>query len=212
MNVLPLRLPGLLALAALFLGPAGCGNITGTSAPASFYVLTPTQDARPVGASGATGGKKLLIVMGPVNVASYLNRPQIVSRGQGVRVSLAEFDRWAEPLDKNLARVLAEDVAQLTADSALVVPGRDDAAADARVLVDVERLDGTLGGEAVLVAWWSLRAHDGHVLSRNRAEHRQRSGLSFASMVEAQSALAGRLAQDIAAAVNNLASARKPGL
>lgn len=206
-----LRVPVLLALAALFLGQAGCGAMTGTSAPASFYVLTPTQGAGPAPAVVASTGGKLLLVIGPVSVAPYLDRPQIVTRGQGVRVSLAEFDRWAEPLDKNLARVLAEDVARLTAASVLVVPAWDEDKAEARVLVDVERLDGALGGEATLVAWWSLRTHDGQTLSRVRTEHQGSAGSSFASLVEAQSALVGRLAQDIAAAVNSLAASGKVG-
>lgn len=202
MNANRLHLFALLALTALSLGLTGC--ITGTSAPSSFYILAPTQNARPVEAPAAAGSRKLLIVLGPVTVAPYLDRPQIVSRGSGVRVSLAEFDRWAEPLDQSLIRTLAEDVARLTADSAMVVPGRDEEDADARVVVDVVRFDGALGGEAVLVAWWSIRSHDGHALNRGRADYRQNSGSSYESLVEAQSTLAGKLAQDIATAVNAL--------
>jgi len=209
----PLRhLLGLTAL-ALALGLAGC--VAGTSAPTSFYVLTPTaagaSGGKPAQASVTTKGKKFLLAVGPVNVAQYLDRPQIVSRGDGVRVSLAEFDRWAEPLDQSFGRVLAEDLARLAADSALVVPGRDESEADARVVVDVARFDGSLNGEAVLVAGWVIRDRGGRAVSRGRADYRQSAGTSYASLVEAQSLLVGRLAQDIAAAVKPLAAAPGAG-
>jgi uncharacterized lipoprotein YmbA len=142
--------------------------------------------------------------MGPVYVAQYLDRPQIVSRSKGVRVSLAEFDRWAEPLDQSLTRILAEDVARLAAGSAMVVPGRAEEDADARVIVDVVRFDGALGGEAVLVAWWNIRDHESRTLNRGRADYRQSAGSTYESLVEAQSMLVGKLAQDIATGVNGL--------
>jgi uncharacterized protein len=194
---------------ALVLGLAGC--VTGTSAPTSFYVLTPVRTAPTAQAPALAQGVKRLVVLKSVNLAPYLDRPQIVSRGDGVRVFLAEFDRWAEPLDQNLSRVLAEDVARFTADSALVLSSEDSKEADARVSVDVERFDGSLNGQAVLTAGWVIRDQAGQTLRRGRAEYRQDAGGSYASLVEAQSALAGRLAQDIAMALSGLGPMARKG-
>ena len=48
------------------------------------------------------------IGVGPVTVPDYLDRPQIATRSSSSSLQFSEFDRWAEPLEKNLMRVLAD--------------------------------------------------------------------------------------------------------
>src|SRR5262245_63349391 len=103
-----------LATAAL---AAGC---LGGSAPTRFYVLAPVDGA------AVAGERPLAIGIGPVSVAGYLDRPQIVTRPAADKIDLGEFDQWGEPLRDGITRVLAEDLArQLPGAKISTFPWRD---------------------------------------------------------------------------------------
>lgn len=209
----PLPAPVLLAvllLACLLL--SGCA---GSSAATRFYLLSsPAGDAAGgvpgvpdvPGAPGVSDESGARVAVGPVSVASYLDRPQIVTReGDGVRLGLAEFDRWAEPLAESLPRVLAEDISRaLGGGRVLVFPGTRAEDADIRVAVDVNRLDGSLGGTVVLDAWWALLDRSGATLRRGRVVERRAAGGDYAALVTAQGALTATLADTVAAAVREV--------
>jgi hypothetical protein len=191
-------------LACLLL--SGCA---GSSAATRFYLLSPPAGgvARAVPAVPAgPGTPQARVAVGPVSVASYLDRPQIVTReGDGVRLGLAEFDRWAEPLAESLPRVLAEDVSRaLGGEHVLVFPGVKADDADIRVAVDVTRLDGSLGGTVVLDAWWALLDRSGATLRRGRMVERRPAGDDYAALVTAQGGLTAALADTVAAAVREV--------
>lgn len=198
----------LLALLACLL-LSGCA---GSSAATRFYLLSPPAggSARAVPAGSAVsagpGTPQARVAVGPVSVASYLDRPQIVTReGDGVRLGLAEFDRWAEPLAESLPRVLAEDVSRsLGGEHVLVFPGVKADDADIRVAVDVTRLDGSLGGTVVLDAWWALLDRSGATLRRGRMVERRPAGDDYAAMVTAQGGLTAALADTVASAVREV--------
>lgn len=215
----PLGWPACLLLAACCMLLSGC--IGGSSAATRFYLLSPPPGGAPgvtgvtgtpgaIGASGAPvsgeSGQRARLAVGPVNVASYLDRPQIVTReGDGVRLSLAEFDRWAEPLSESLPRVLAENVSRsLGGDRVLVFPGARAEDADMHVAVDVMRLDGAPGGVVVLDAWWVLLDRSATPLRRGRFVERKAAGGDYASLVAAQGELAKSLADVIAGAAREL--------
>lgn len=124
----------------------------GTTVPTKYYLLTP--------ASGSTAGvtwKQLLISVGPVSLPPYLDRSQIVTRRSDAELDLADSHRWAEPLQQNFSRVLAEDLYRLMGTGEVFVwPAREPAAIDYRVAVDVERFDCNDQGEAILIASWSI--------------------------------------------------------
>jgi len=44
---------------------------------------------------------------------NYLDRPHIVSRAGRNKLKLSEFDRWAGSLERDVARVLVEDISSL---------------------------------------------------------------------------------------------------
>ena len=84
-------------IAAALLAVAGCG----TTQPSTYYQLSETANTE---LSGLDRG--LAVGVGPVNVAPYLDRPQIVVRGQGHTLRLSEFNRWVEPLTDSISRVI----------------------------------------------------------------------------------------------------------
>lgn len=137
-------------LPALFL--SAC---TGTSAPTQFYTLATTIE--PAGAPKAPVGKKLSIGVGPVTLADYLDRPQIVVRGSAYKVSLADFDQWAGPLDTGLPTVLVGDMAALMPqDDVVMVPQPFVTALDYQLRINVSRFDIDGAGNAVTEAQWQV--------------------------------------------------------
>jgi len=139
----------------LALVSAGACSIKSETAPSRFYMLRalPT-DASSSATQGAEGP---VLVLGPVTIAAYLDRPQIVTRGSGREVKLSEFERWAGPLKDNVEAVIANNLSVLVPTERIsVYPARLPPDVDLRIAVEVLRFDGSLGGEAVLEARWSL--------------------------------------------------------
>jgi len=184
------------------LGVAGC-SIKSETAPSRFYMLRPLPaDAAGLEARSAEAGPAL--ALGPVNVPAYLDRPQIVTRAPGTEVKLSEFERWAEPLEDNVAAVLADNLAKLVpTERVSAYPDRLQLDVDLRVAVDVIRFDGVLGGDVVLEVRWSLvsGAEEAPVRRQQSRFVQPANGPAYADLVGAMSrtldALSRELAQEI---------------
>jgi uncharacterized lipoprotein YmbA len=172
---------------------AGCAH----TAPTRFYTLSATA---PSGAlARAEAGPA--VVIAPVHVAAYLDRPQIVIRLNESEVQLGEFDQWAEPLSDGISRVLAENLSRLLPSdrvsesrSAGIEP------AGLRVLVSVTGLDRDRN-VAVLKARWSVVSGAGRELVADRlfTTRVAVSGGEVASLVSAHSRALAMLSEEIAA-------------
>jgi uncharacterized lipoprotein YmbA len=130
------------ALAALLLiACAACGS----TSPSRFFALAALEP----GSESARGSA--VVQLDPVQVAEYLDRPQLVRRAGAVELEVDEFHRWAEPLDLALTRVLDADLRQLL--------GSDAAGSEApllRLTCRVSRFERDAEGRAVLEAHWTL--------------------------------------------------------
>src|SRR5512145_2636751 len=92
----------LLAIAAVCVLAAlavGCAS----TPPSRFYTLSATSAATKT-------SSELSVAVGPVSVPAVVDRPQIVVSLGPNQVRLEEFDRWALPLQINIARVVAENL------------------------------------------------------------------------------------------------------
>ncbi len=99
-----------------------------------------------------------LIVVGPLDLAEYLNRPQIVIRESRTEIRQAQFDRWAEPLDKQIQLYLKDSLASTLEDFTVEsFPWRGRQSPLYEVSLSIVTLDGTPGGTAELVADWQIR-------------------------------------------------------
>ena len=191
----------LVSLGGLLLGLEAC-----TSTPSRFYILNALSASEATPATGATQGP--VIGVGPITMPKYLDRPQIVTRTGSNQLALAEFDRWAEPLQDNVARVLAENLALLIpTDQVLLYAWPPSATLDYQVTVEVLQFEGWLGGESRLLALWSIL--DGAELplwSQRAALNAPVSGREYEAMVVAMNQLLEWLSRDLASAIQRLAS------
>jgi len=150
----------------------------------------------------STGERCVSIGVGPVKVADYLERSQIVTRATPSEVKLADFDRWAEPLAQNIPRVLADNLsALLCTKMVLVFPWRGAIPIDYQIEVEILRLDGNLGGNVTLEAQWmafgpkDLRK----LVAIKRSTFREPlDGQDYQALVSAESRAIAKLSQEIA--------------
>lgn len=195
------RMLVILVLGALWVVQSGCGS----SPPARFYVLSSPAATGPETKRSADEGC-LSIGIGPIKIPDYLDQPQIVTRTSPNEIMLAEFDRWAERFKDNFTRVFAKNLSNLLCTKAIVVfPWRAGFPIDYRVEIEVLRLDGSLGGDVSLEAWWMLLTGDGKkmVLTKKSTFTEAVAGKDYRSLVSAQSRAVAGLSQEIAKTIQD---------
>ena len=178
----------------------GCAS----TEPSNFYVLSPVQAI----ANGPDAGRSLpgvTIGVGPIEIAQYLDRPQMVSRSSQNELILAEFDKWAEPLKDNIGRVLAENLSGLlSTDRVFVFPWRHSGLIDYQAVVRITRFDTDWLEETKLVARWKILGENGDLLVMRKSEYRASGKEGYRAIAEAMSQNLADLSRDIAAAIQAL--------
>jgi len=181
---------------------SGCAS----SPTPRFYLLSSLEATSPEKKPSAEEGC-LSIGIGPINLPDYLDRPQIITRGASIELKLAEFDRWGEPLEDNLKRVLAKNLSILLCTKTIAFfPWKGGIPFDYRIEMEVLRLDGSLGGNVSLEAWWMVFSGDGkRMLASKRSILTEAvGGQDYKSLVGAQSRVLGTLSREIAEVIKTL--------
>ena len=174
---------------------AGCA----TGPPPTFYVL---QSPDSVELTGVERG--VAVGVGPVELAPYLDRPQIVNRDSRFRLDLSEANQWAEPLKFAIPRAIAVNLSNLLQSNRVyLIPMRRQVPLDYQVAIDIPRFDGQLGGDAILSARWTVfRKDTSEVLLAKISVIREASESSdFEAMVAAGSRALEKLSEQIASAI-----------
>lgn len=183
---------------AVWLGLVGvAGGCLGRSPDVRLYTLEGAPGER-VSGPGASAG----LVVGPIRLPRYLERPEIARREGPSRVEFDSLHRWAGDLEANVLRALSSGLAQrLSNERVASYPGNPPFPVDARVRVDFGELVADEDGAVHLQAVWSIepldRATDTVVESIDiRSDGR---GGGIAAIVEGHDEAVGRLADAIAA-------------
>lgn len=170
-----------------------------SSPPVRYYGLEPMESTE----IHAKGEK--MIGLGPFTFPEYLNRPQIVTRTPGAELKLAEFDRWAEPIEDAFLRTVVTNVdAQL--DSVIVVrfPYGSMVQVDYRLVGRVMRFDVDQTGTAVLNVQWGAATSQGEpILDPRRSTFTARAANrdSYDSIVTALNETVEAFSRDVADAL-----------
>jgi uncharacterized lipoprotein YmbA len=182
------------SLCAIVALAAGC-----SSSPSRFYTLNAT--VVPVAATS-----KISVVVGPVSVPAAVDQPQIVVSTGANQVMFDEFNRWASPLQDNIARVVAENlVAALGTPRVTLFPQTLNVDADIRVAIEVRNFESTPGKTASLDAVWTVRrSGDGKAMTGRTSVREPVQDTSYEALAAAHSRALARLSQDIAEAVKPL--------
>lgn len=182
------------------------GCIGGTSKPSKFYLLRSMENSqKSLSTAGNEGSVSVLI--GPITLPAYLDRPQMVTVAGKHELVLEEFNRWAEPLKDNFYRVLMEDISLLLNTSDVYAYDRDSApTADYQVVIDVTRFDSVAGGDAVLNAFWTVSGKDDNppIAKRKSVFRKAVPSAGITGVVEAQNLVLTELSREIAKAIRSL--------
>ena len=142
-----------------------------------------------------------------VNLPELVDRPQLVVRSADHRVQLSDNDRWAEPLRRQVPRLLARDLGVALNSGRVVALGVDarEFDIDFRVVVDVQQLEVVSGQRVELDAVWRIERRNGRpVFGRSQVLEtfgdRSAPG-DHAAEVDAQRRVFGTLAKNIAAKI-----------
>jgi uncharacterized lipoprotein YmbA len=177
---------------------AGCA----TSTPSRFYLLTPGE-AAPAGPAL----EDLVLGIGPVRLAAYLERPQIVARKSANRLKVEEFDRWGGTLEANITWVVAENLSRdLGTESVVTFPWERALVPGYQVTIDVRQFDLIRPDEVRLTALWRLLGPRGDKLHAIRKSDIREpvAGEGFEAQVAAQSRALARMSLEIAEAIRRL--------
>lgn len=157
--------------------------------------------------AGLSNGVSVAIMQ--VNLPELIDRPQLVVRSAGHRVQLSENDRWAEPLRRQVPRLLACDLG-FELDSGRVVALGVDARefdTDFKVVVDVQDLEVVSGQGVELDVVWRVEQRNGRPVF-GRSLIRELLGDSVApddygALVDAERKVFRTLAKNIAARIRD---------
>ncbi|GJL56783.1 MAG: hypothetical protein NPIRA02_39150 [Nitrospirales bacterium] len=143
--------------------------------------------------------------VGPVEIPSYVDRNQMVIRADKTELTLLEFDRWAEPLQQNITRVLIDNLSQLLASKGTTVLRWDEGLPiDYRVRVELTQFDFSKSGEVLLVARWFILVKGGEEAQIIKTSRFTGSGIpeDYGSLVSDMSHHIESLSREIADAIS----------
>ena len=128
--------------------------------PWRLFSLTPLPEpeAEPVASTGSPGPMKAAIGVGPIRLPGYLDQDQLVTRISGNSITLSDIDRWAEPLEDNIAQVLGHNLSiLLRTDRVALHPWSAQQQPTYQVELEVLNFEADTAGTAHLAARWVLR-------------------------------------------------------
>jgi len=182
-----------LALGALLVTTAGC-----SSRQVEFYQL-------PYAAASVDGqAQGLSVLVGPVKLADYLQREQILQRQPDGRLLYSRQGRWAGGLDEEIGQLLLSRIAASSNNSQIsLYPDRVGVGPAAQIVVSISRLDSGEQLPAVLQAQWRLLDVQGKQHSSGMLSLEQEHDGSMAGQVQAQSDLLQQLAAELGRALED---------
>jgi uncharacterized protein len=178
-----------LLLASIFI--IGCAQ-----SKKSYYVLSAS------GPVPSTSG--VSVGVGPITLAEYLDRPNLVISESPNQLAIAEDHRWAGGLSQSISQVLAADLGRhLKTGNVQTYPWLSDNEVRYQVTLDVRRFHSESDGHAVIEVGWRAYQLPERTLktSRTFVAREPLSSDGYAAMVAAQSRLLEGLAAQIAASL-----------
>ena len=194
----------MIRLGAAFAFMLLAGGCSPKTRPAKFYLLQPISKSEAlIGTMGKTSPN--LIGVGPIDIPAYLDRPQIVSGGDGAQLQMDEFERWAEPLRDNFTRTMAENLSLLMPSSHVMpFPWNRAITPDYQVEIQVTRFHVDVAGNNELKANWSILKQNKPLLLKEFHARNPVGGGDYEAKVAAQSRAVGEFSREIAQALQSV--------
>ncbi|HVO22449.1 MAG TPA: PqiC family protein [Candidatus Margulisiibacteriota bacterium] len=194
-----------LPVCTLFL--AGCSVLAPQPDTSHFFVLAPLQmgDAQQNGSESVVH-PNMMLGLGPIKLPPYLDRNEIALRLSPTQVTYSAVDRWAEPLNVNVSRVLLQNLSELLGTDRIVMyPWSNAMEVEYQIRVELLSFEATKSGDAQLTARYGILPGGGRqAVAAREANFSRPAGTDTATAVAALSATLGDLSHDIAATLRQL--------
>lgn len=199
-----LRMARMVIIGMSLLVCTACMNLGLSTSPATrFYLLEAKVEER-ISTGSQDGLADLSLGIGPVTIAPYLDRPQLVSRLSGNELRVDEFHQWAEPLKANISRVIRENLSVLTdAGHVYSYPIKRATSIDYQISLNVLRFDADAAGSVTLKSVWRIVEPDSHqgLMERRSTIVQPSSSTVIADGVDAMSMALAELSKEMAQAL-----------
>jgi len=179
---------------------AGCGS----SPPSQFYLLNATATA------DNAAPARYAVVVGPVSIPAAVDQPQFAIQTSVNSVTRDEFHRWGAPLQDQIGRIVAADLATLLGTPRVTATPLPHFDAAYRVAIDVQRVESVPGKTATIEAVWVVYATAGEAAGRSGHTLAEEpvTDATMDALVAAHSRALAVLSADIAAAIRTAARTR----
>ncbi|MCK5725401.1 MAG: membrane integrity-associated transporter subunit PqiC [Thiotrichaceae bacterium] len=170
-----------------------CSSLGGKKTSTRFYSISPI--VKTIG-----NNPRLSLGIGPIRIPVLLRRPQIISRISNNELKVSEQHHWAGSLREDISQALIDNIASLSGTSNVEkFPWKRSFKPNYQVRVQIEKLDGQVGGNITLKArWWLRKGNAGKDFWSEQAVLQVTSkGDNYSHYVEAQSEAVFQLSKRI---------------
>lgn len=171
-----------------------------SSTPSNHYLLQTKVNSIPANSSPSIG-------VGPVEVPAYLRREQLVYSTGGNQIEIDSVQRWAEPLEGGIGRVVSLNLAGLLeTNSVQTFPYHSKRLPEFGIKLHIHSLDARPGTASLVAEWLVYRPASGESMERRLTQ--LTTGLDGQAelapqLAGAYSELLWQLSEEIAGAVRS---------
>ena len=186
----------------LSLALAACASNKTTT----FYLLRSMEPTNQELEKNKSQLKVINILVNPIKLPEYLDRPQMVLRESEYKLQLSEYHRWAEPLKDDFTRVFVKDLnSRIAPSNAVVYSNLNGAKVNNQLSIEVLRMDVNTENQVVLKVKWVLLSEKGTVtIEKQNTEYNVPiNDKSHESGVEAQSKAIALFADHVAKTIRS---------
>jgi uncharacterized protein len=186
---------------------AGCVSVD----PSRFFALAPLPRTGQR-AQDTPGTNALALAIGPIRFPGYLDRRGLVKRLSQNRFAVADNDLWAEPLEENFSRVLAQNLSiLLQTDRIVSYPWERNQRPTYQVQVEVLRFEPNTEQLVELWARWNILDDAKKTIRLKESYWTQPAkDKSTEASVAALSATVADLSREISSALRDIGGAKNP--
>ena len=149
---------------------------------------------------------RVSVLVEAVTVPAEVDRPQIVRATGANEVVIEDLQRWASPLQDNIAEVLAGDLSAQLGTQDVSTAHQVRGAYRYGVNVALRDFESRLGEYARVGASWNVHREDGATRTGYSSVREPAGGSDFAALASAHSRAIARLSQEISDAIRALES------
>lgn len=186
MKIIKIIIPCLLLNACMF----------GTSKNAKFYTMSVAPG------TAVSADYNAFVGVSRVQLPKYADRTQIVTQYKdSEQIKISEYNRWVEPPATLMTRVLTEDLSVLLPSAQIKENRFKKRAADRVITVEIIEMNGVLGQQAELIAWYTVQDEAGKVQTYQKFTKSVIIGKTYDELAQGYSQLLMMLSQEIAASL-----------